>query len=136
MSHRLAQPSPSGRPQSAVSSTGGRTSSPATVHKPAKARILQEGFASESDMSPRTQSASGRQTLKDRAPASAPASSKVPASRPAASEHPEYTDESEDTRVRSTSSVRPSDPPESSSAEAFGESGETFVPETDASTDS
>src|SRR5262245_32458506 len=123
MSHRLAQPGPSGRPQSAVSNTSGRTSTPTTVHKPGKARILQEGFESESGMSPRTQSATGRQTLKDRAPASAPASSKVTASRPAASEPPEYTDESEDTRVRSTSSVRPSDPPESTSSEAFSESG-------------
>jgi RNA polymerase primary sigma factor len=87
-------------------------------------------------MSLRTQSASGRQPSKDRAPASAPASSKVPASRPVATDPPEYTDESEDTRVRSTSSVRPSDPPDSTSAEVFSETGETFTPEADAATDS
>ena len=81
-------------------------------------------------MSLRTQSASGRQPSKDRVPASAPASSKVPASRPATTEPPEYTDESEDTRVRSTSSVRPSDPPDSTAAEAFTETG------ADAATDS
>jgi RNA polymerase primary sigma factor len=87
-------------------------------------------------MSLRTQSASGRQTAKERAPVSSPASSKAPASRPATSEPPEYTEESEDTRVRSTSSVRPSDPPDSTAAEAFTETGETFTPESDAATDS
>jgi hypothetical protein len=85
-------------------------------------------------MSLRTQSASGRQS-KEAAPASAPASSKVPASRPVTNDPPDYTDEGEDTRVRATSSVRPSEPPESTT-ETFGESTESFAPETDASTDS
>jgi RNA polymerase primary sigma factor len=85
-------------------------------------------------MNLRPQSANAQKS-KDRSPASAPASSQVPTSRPATNEPPDYTDEGEDTRVRATSSVRPSDPPESS-AEVFGDAGETFVPESDAATDS
>jgi RNA polymerase primary sigma factor len=78
-----------------------------------------------------TAAASERQSAKERPPASAPMSSAAPASRPVASE--EYTDESEDTRVRSTSSARTSDPPET---ETFSEGTESMAPEVDSSTDS
>jgi RNA polymerase primary sigma factor len=84
-------------------------------------------------MNLRPQSATGQKS-KDRAPASAPASTQVPTSRSAPSDPPEYTDEGEDTRVRATS-MRSSEAPESTT-ESFNESGETFVPESDAATDS
>jgi RNA polymerase primary sigma factor len=92
-------------------------------------------------MSLRTQSASGlKSSAKDRAPQSAPASSASPVSSagPASqqgTDTSEYTEESEETRVRATTTAR-SDPPEGGSAEMFTETGETFVPESDAATDS
>jgi len=90
-------------------------------------------------MSLRPQSASGLKSTKDRAPQSAPTSSTSPVSSagPASqgSDTSEYTEESEETRVRATTTARSSDPPESS-AEMFTETGETFVPESDAATDS
>jgi RNA polymerase primary sigma factor len=84
-------------------------------------------------MNLRPASARSRQSSKDRAPVSAQAPLSSPASRPVPSE--EYTEDAEDTRVRSTSSVRTSDPPESA-AETFSEGGESIAPEVDSSTDS
>ena len=89
----------------------------------------------------RTQSASasGLKSSKDRAPQSAPASSASPVSSAGpnsqGADTSEYTEESEETRVRATPGARTSDAPESS-AEMFTETGETFVPESDAATDS
>src|SRR5690242_12274552 len=129
MTTRLAQPSSPAQTSRTPSSAPLREPLTSKGDKPRKARILQDGFASESDMNLRPQSATGQKS-KDRAPASAPASSQMPTSRSVPSDPPEYTDEGEDTRVRATSG-RASDPPESTT-EVFSETGETFTPESDA----
>jgi len=90
-------------------------------------------------MSAHSQSATHRQATKGPIPSSAPESSPASgkaalSSRAPSSNTSDYTEESEDTRVRNASSVRPSDPPDTT--EGFMETGETAAPEVDSSTDS
>ncbi len=90
-------------------------------------------------MSARSQSATHRQATKGPspsiAPESSPASGKAALSSRAPSSSPaNYTDEAEDTRVRSASSVRSSEAPDTT--EGFMETGESMPAEVDSSTDS
>jgi RNA polymerase primary sigma factor len=89
-------------------------------------------------MSARTQTLSPRPVSKEPRASSAPESSPAPSSkgsaRPHSSAPSDYTEDSEDTRVRAAGSVRPSEPPEV--GEGFVESTESVAPEVDGSTDS
>jgi RNA polymerase primary sigma factor len=89
-------------------------------------------------MSARSQPLSPRPVSKESRPSSAPESSPAPSSKGSGRAHSsnptDYTEDSEDTRVRAAGSVRPSEPPEV--GEGFVESTESVAPEVDGSTDS
>jgi RNA polymerase primary sigma factor len=89
-------------------------------------------------MSARSQPLSPRPTSKDSrqssAPESSPAASTTGSTRAHSSNPPDYTEDSEDTRVRAAGSTRPSEPPEV--GEGFVETTESVAPEVDGSTDS